>query len=137
MRIENIESEEIKKDCLLWAVLKCLHKTLCQIGFNIPSSINIRLELVRSIIETRWGGIRELEELLDQVEHILIGKLVALDRSFYWIDVLIKAKSGELTRNKIMGIPHIRDMIKKYEFLNSYISANIETTQAIEASFTA
>ncbi|MFX0068924.1 MAG: hypothetical protein ACFFA1_06775 [Promethearchaeota archaeon] len=136
MRIENSESG-IKKDCLHWAVLKCLHKTLRQIGFNIPTSVDIKLELARSIINTGWRSTRELEELLDQVERILIRRLVALDRSFYWMDVLIRTKNGEVTRNDILGTPHMRDMVKKYEFLDSCIPPSIETGQAIEASSTA
>lgn len=94
----------------------------------MPTSIDIKLELIRSIIETRWGSIRDLEDLLDQVEHTLIGKLVAPDRSFYWMDVLIKAKNGELTRNDIMGTPHMRGIVEKYEFLNSCILGTTEPT---------
>lgn len=135
MRLEDNEKEAIKKDGLWWGVLKCLHKTLCRVGYNLPNSINNSLEVIRSIIETGCHSIRDLEELLNQVEDILTDKMIYLFRSFHWYHLLLKAKNGELTRNEALEIPYMIDLIEKYEFLNLCVPAGIETAQATEASF--
>ncbi len=117
MKLEDNELQAIKRDGLLWGVLKCLHGVLSEIGFDIPKSVESKLEVVRSIIETGCSNIKHVDELLEEIEHTLISKLVSLDRSFYWFDILIEAKNGGLERKKIMEVPLMRDMARRYEFL--------------------
>lgn len=134
MTFEDSELQVIRRNGLRWGVLKCLHGALSQIGFCLPRSIEGKLEVSRSIIETGCSSAKHLNELLDGVEDTLINRLVSLDRSFYWCDVLIKASNGGLTREGVMEVPLMRDTVKRYEFLSYCLPPSIEASQAIEFS---
>ncbi|MFX0068923.1 MAG: hypothetical protein ACFFA1_06770 [Promethearchaeota archaeon] len=131
MRLECIESEEIKKDGLWWGVLKCLLKTLDRAGYKIPRSTSSKLEVIRKIIETRSHSIRALEGLLNQVEDILTDKLIYIFRAFSWYQVLLRSKNGDLTINEAMEIPHMREMVKRFKFLSYCMPTRMEPPKAI------
>lgn len=97
-------------------------------------SINSKLEVCRSVIVTGCRSIKESECLLNWVEDRLLDKIISLDDLSYWEGLLLRAKKGDLTRNETMGIPYMREIVRKYEFLSYCMPTSIETTQAIETS---
>jgi len=131
MRLEDSETEATKKDGLWWGVLKCLLKTLSQAGYNIPKSTSNKLEVIRKIIETRCHSIRDIERLLNQVEDILTDELIYLFRAFSWYQVLLRSKNGNMTINEAMGIPHMKEMFRKFRFLSYCIPTSMEPSKAI------
>jgi len=119
-----------------WSILKCLHEILCNTRLDVPHSIDSDLEVAMSIIEKGSAKIRDTNDLLDWVESKLVGKAISLDNIVYWEDLLKKAKKGELTREEVIKVPFMENLIKKYGFLSYCMFAETERTRKVEKSKT-
>ena len=102
---------------LRWAILKCLHRQLTDVRFDIPQHVNKDLGVARSIIETGCSNPDTANGRLSWVEHALMEKAISLSNLGYWEAILRKYHSNRLTKAEIESMPHFQAIVGQYPFI--------------------
>ena len=107
----------LRRTGLRWAILKCLHRQLTDVRFDVPQHINKDLGVARSIIETGCSSLDTANGRLSWVEHTLMEKAISLSDLGYWETLLGKCHGNRLTKADIKSMPHFQTLVTQYPFI--------------------
>lgn len=107
----------LRRTGLRWAILKCLHRQLTDVRFDVPQHVSKDLGVARSIIETGCSSLDMANGRLSWVEHALMEKAISLSDLAYWETLLGKCHGNRLTEADIKSMPHFPTLMAQYPFI--------------------
>ena len=128
-RIEK-EIEVLKRLGMRWAVLTSLYRVVSQKRSDLPSSVLKELKTARSMIESGFYRVCDVNCALGKIESTLFQRLASSSKGFessdHWSNLLVKAMRGQLKPEEIRGMPFIKPLIQNCELLKYTCGTHID-----------